>query len=97
MALNGSSLLDDPINTLMGTFTDILTSAFWLIPIGFIAVAIYIKTREVTAVSIWLLASCLLVGSANLFGEYPQMAFVYYIFAVIGLVGTILSIWLMKD
>ena len=97
MPLNSSDLLTDPIDTIMSTFTDILSSAFWLIPIGFIAVALYIKTKEVTAVSIWLLGSCLLVGSANLFGEYPQMAFVYYIFAVIGLVGTILSIWLMNN
>jgi len=96
MAINGSELIDNPWDTIWGTFTDIFGGAFWLIPIGIIAVALFMKTREVTVTSIWLLLSTVLVGSA-VFSEHPEIGFIYFIFTVIGLVGTIVSIFFMKE
>lgn len=93
--VNGSDFIDAPFDTVMGTFTDLIGSAFWLIPIGVIAVALYVKTREVTASAIWIMASCSLVGTA-IFVDYPEMGFLYYIFVVIGLMTSIVSIFFMR-
>ena len=96
MPINGSDLIDQPWDTIWGTFTDIFGGAFWLIPIGIVAAALFMKTREITVSSIWLAVSCLLVGTA-VFSEYPEIGFLYYIFTVLGLVGTIVSIFFMKE
>ena len=95
MSVNGSELIDTPLDTLFSVFTDIMGGAFWLLPISVIALALYIKTREVSVVSIWLTLSTLLVGS-SIFSQYPEMGFVYYVFTVIGLIGIVVSIFFMK-
>jgi len=96
MVLNGSDLIDNPLDTMMSPFTDIIGSAFWLIPIGFIGLALYIKTRNFTATSIWLMASCSILGTSNLFVDHPEMSFLYYVVSILGLVGTVISVYLMK-
>lgn len=96
MPLNGSEFLDNPWDTIWSPFTDILSGGIWLVFIGFIAVALFVKTRNITVVSVWLMGSTLLVGT-GLFGSYPDLAFVYYAFTVLGLVGTIVSIFFMKE
>lgn len=93
--VNGSELLDNPFNTIMGTFTDILGGSFYLIPIGVIAVALYVYSRDVTVSAIWLMASSLLVGT-SFFSTYPGISFVYYLFTVFGLVVAIVSIFFIK-
>ena len=93
MAFNGSELIDNPFNQFFSAFTDILGYSFFLIPISFIAIALYIKTRTVAVAGVWLMASTLMVGTA-IFAEYPEMGFVYYLFTVISFVGVIVSIYL---
>jgi len=96
MGLNGTELTEKPLDTIMTTFTDILGSAFWLIPIGIIAIALYIKTKNFTASSVWLMASTAILGSSNLFADHPEMSFLYYALTIMGFVGTVVSIYLMK-
>jgi hypothetical protein len=96
LGLNGSELINNPLNTITSVFTNIIGSAFWLIPIGAIAVALYVKTKQPVVSSVWLIASCLMLGSGNLFVDAPEMAIVFYLFAGIGFVGLILNIYLMK-
>ena len=96
MGVNGSEFINNPWDTIWSPFTDMFGQGFWLIFIGFIAVALFIKTRNVAVVSVWLMGSSLLVGSA-IFSNYPSMGFVYYIFTVLGLVGTIVSIFFIKE
>lgn len=96
MAINGSELIDKPWDTIWGTFTNIFGGAFWLIPIGIIAVALFMKTREVTVSAIWLALSSLFVGTA-VFSEHPEIGFLYYMFTVLGLIGTIVSIFFMRE
>jgi len=93
--VNGSEFLNSPFDTVMDTFTGLLGGVFWLIPIGVIAVALYVKTREVTASAIWIMASCSLVGTA-VFSDYPEVGFLYYVFVVIGLMTSIVSIFFMR-
>ena len=94
--VNGSEFIDNPFNTIFGTFTDIMGGAFWLIPIGVIAVALFIKTRSITVSSIWLMASTAIVGT-GVFVDYPEVGFIYYLFTVIGIVMTIVSIFFIKE
>lgn len=90
---NASKIVETPWNTIFSPFSDILGGSFWIIPIGFIALALYIKTHNVTAVGMWLLTSCALVGS-GVFVQYPAMSFVYYLIAVLGMVSAVVSIYL---
>lgn len=93
MSFNGSEAIDNPWETFSSVYTDILGMGFYLIPIGVIAVALYIATRTIAASSIWLMASTLLVGTV-IFADYPEMSFIYYLFTVLGLVGVIFSIYM---
>jgi len=96
MPINGSDLINHPWNTTFSTFTDIFGNAFWLIPLSFITVALFVKTRNPTAVSVFMIASGLILGSGNMFASNPEMAFVYMIFAALGMVGLILGIFFMR-
>ena len=97
MPLNGSDLTNAPLDTMVSPFTDILGSAFWLVPIGFIAVALYIKTHDFTASSVWLMVSTAVLGTSNLFVDNPEMSFLFYVLTIIGFAGTIASIYFMKN
>jgi len=93
MPFNESGLNNNPFNEFISVFTDIMGYAFLLIPIGFIAIALYIKTKTVAVSGVWLMASTLMIGTA-LFTTYPEMAFIYYLFTVISFVGVIVSIYM---
>jgi len=93
MSFNGSDLISNPWDSFFSVFGDILGVSWYLIPISFIAIAIYIKTRTVAAAGMWLMASCLMIGSA-IFVEHPEMSFVYYLFTVISFVGVVVSVYL---
>jgi len=54
------------------------------------------KTRNVTAVSAFMIGSGVLLGSGAIFSTYPEMALVYYLFAALGIVGIILGIYFMR-
>jgi len=97
MPINGSDLISNPWNTTFAAYTDVLGSAFWLIPVSFIAVALYIKTKNTVTVSAYILASGILLASGNIFMGTPEMVLVYIIFAVLGLVGILLNIFFMKN
>jgi len=96
MAINGSDLINNPFNTTFEPFTDLFGSAFWLIPLSFITVALFVKTRNPVGVSGFMIASGLILGSGNIFMGNPQMSLAYWIFAALGMVGIILSIFFHK-
>lgn len=92
MPFNGSEIIDDPFNTIFSPFTDLFGTGFWLIPITFIAVALYVKTRNVVSVFAFLLAGCALLASGNIFAGYPEMAYVYILIGLLALVALVLGI-----
>jgi len=96
MALNGTEWLNDPAGTTFSPFTDLLGSAFWLIPISFIGLALYIKTRNPVLVSAYMLAVGLMLSSGTIFSGYPEMAMAYMVFAMLGLIGLIVGIFFMR-
>jgi len=97
MPWNSSDLISNPWNTTFSSYTDLLGNLFWLFPLSFIAIALYVKTRNPVAVSAFMLASGLLLSSGQIFLGHPEMVLVYVIFAVIGLIGLILNIFFLKN
>ena len=96
MAVNGSEWFDNPWTTTFSPFTDLLGSGFWLIPLTFITIVIFIKSRNPVTTSAFMLASGLLLASGNIFSEYPEMSYAYFVFAALGLIGLILGIYFDK-
>ena len=94
--VNGSEIIDKPWDTIFSPFTDLLSNGFWLIPIGFIGVALYVKTHNLTATGVWLTISSLLLASGNIYTGFPELAFVYLIFTVIGIMGIVVDIYFMR-
>lgn len=66
MPFNGSDLINQPFNTTFSAYTHFFGMAFFIIPIAFIGAALFLKTRDVTLVSIYFIMSSafLLFGSA---------------------------------
>ena len=93
MAVNGTDFISSPWNTIVDAFTDLLGNGFYVVPLSFIAVALYVKTRNATLVSCFILASGLLLASGNMFLDHPEMEVVYILFTVCGIVGTVLSLY----
>jgi len=95
-AVNGTDFINHPWNTTFSPYTDLFSAGFYLIPLCFIAAALYMKTHNAVAVSSFIWASGLLLVSGSLFMNYPEMALVFIIFTSLGFIGTILGIYYNK-
>jgi hypothetical protein len=96
MPINGSELIDNPMDTIFSPFVDLLGPSFWLIPLTFITIALYVKTRDTVIVSIFMIGSGVLLSSGSIFAGYPEMALAYMIFSGLGIVGLIAGIFFMR-
>ena len=92
MALNGSELLDKPIETIMSPYTDLLGGAFWLVPVSVIAAALFVKTRSITMVGAWLLGCGMLLSTAGIFAGFPGVLDFYLAVVVMGVISIIVGI-----
>ena len=97
MTVNGSELINNPFDTIFSPFVDLLGTGFYLIPLTFICIALYIKTREPAVVSAFMLASGTLLSGGSIFTGYGSMGFAYMMLAALGLIGLILSIFFMRE
>lgn len=96
MAVNGTELINNPWDTIFSPFTNLFGESFWLFPLTFISVALFIKTRDPTITGLFMTASGALFGTM-MFSNYPEMASVYILFAVIGAVSSLLGVFFMKQ
>jgi len=96
LPINGSELIDNPFTTIFSSFTDLLGTGFYLIPLSFICVALYVKTRNAVTVSAFMIGSGLLLSGGTMFSAYPEMALVYLLFTGLGFVGLIVGIFFMR-
>jgi hypothetical protein len=96
MAINGSDFIDHPWNTTFKAFTDLLGMGFYIVPVSFISLALYVKTRNPVLVSAFMWGSGLMLTSGAIFAEYPEMALVYGIFTAIGVAGVFISLFFMR-
>lgn len=92
MPLNGSELISQPWHTIFSPFTELFGTGFYLIPLSFLAVALYVKTHDYTVVSMFILASGSLFSTGGIFIGMGGMAFAYLLFAALGFIGLILSL-----
>ena len=95
-AINGSDLLNDPIATIFKPFTDLLGTPFYLIPISFLCVAIYLKTKDIVTVSAVMILSGSMLTAGGLWVGYMDAAIVYIIFTGLGITGLIMGILFMR-
>ena len=96
MAVNASEIIDTPWETIFGTFTDLLGSGFYLIPVSFLAIALYMKTKDVMVVGVWLIASGITLAGGNIFAGYIEMSTMYTIVVAIGVTGVVMEIYFMR-
>ena len=96
--LNGTEFINNPFNTTMSPFTNLFQHAvgngnvFYLFPLVILTFGVYMKTRDATMTSMFMLASGALLSSASIFVNALDMAVLFMVFAAIGIVGVFVSL-----
>ena len=99
MAVNGSEFINDPFNTSYSPFVDLFDkltgfgNLFWLFPLIVLTIGIYIKTEDAAVTSLFMAISGVLLGSGGIFVGAGDVALAFYIFATLGFVGVLLSVF----
>lgn len=99
MPINGTDLINNPWNTTFKVFTDLFQpygGAFYLIPISFIGLALYMKTRNPVVVCAYFIAVSLLMSGGGMFSGYAQVALLYTVVCALAIVGMFMSIFFMR-
>jgi len=96
MAVNASELISSPWETVLSPFTDLLGSGFYLFPVTFIAIALYVKTHDVVLASSWLVAAGILLSAGSIFTGYLEVSVIYIIITAMGVTGVVMGILFMK-
>lgn len=96
MAINGSDFINNPWNTTFAPYTDLLGASFYLIPLSFIAAALYMRTHNGLAVSCFIWISGIFLVSGSILAEWPEAGLIFLIFAAAGWVGTGVAIFMNK-
>lgn len=103
MPFNGSDLINEPWNTTFSPYTDLFDNLvggagalFYLFPLSFIAIALYVKTRDPVVVSMFMLASGALCSGGSIWIGAIEMSLVFTIFAALGLAGLFISLFFKK-
>jgi len=99
--INASEIINDPIGTLLGPFTDFFEGItgngmnFWILPLLGITLAIYVKNDyEPTAPFAFMLVSGVLLSSGSIFAGIPGIPHALIIFSAIGLTGLLTNVYL---
>jgi len=96
MPINGTELIEAPWDTVLSPFINLLGTGFYLIPITFIALALYVKTHDTMLASAWLMASGTLLSSTAIFTGYLEMSIIYTIVVALGVTGIVINIFFIK-
>jgi len=92
-SINGSELIDSPWETVFSAFTDLFGTGFYLFPLVLVSAIIFVKTRDIVTVGGFMLASGAVLASVDLFSGYPEMSFVFVVFATIGIIALVLGLY----
>lgn len=84
--INGSDLVNQPWNTTFSPYIHLFGQGWLLIPVSFIAAALFIKTRDPILLSMFMIITGILLsaGSGILFSGFPEVVIPYVIFTAIG-------------
>lgn len=96
MAFNSSHIITQPFDTIFSAFVDLLGNGFFLIPITFLAVGLYMKYHNLVVVFAFLTGACSLLSSGAIFIDYPEMAYIYAVFSGLAIAGLILSVLFIR-
>ena len=98
MAFNGSDLINQPFNTTFSPYTDLFDymisgagAMFFLVPLIFISIALFVKTKDITVVGMFMLASGGLASGTTLFVGAVDASLIFTIFAAIGITALFVS------
>ena len=70
---------------------------FYLVPLTFLAIALYARTRDVAMVSAYLIFIGVLFSGVGFIGSSPEMTYIFMIFTAIGLLGLFIHIFFLKN
>jgi len=103
MPINGSDLLNEPWNTTWSPFTDLFDkfldgagNLFFLLPVSFIAIALYVKTRDPVITSMFMVVTGILASAGGIFVGAPEISNAFVIFAAIGIVSLFVGIFFRR-
>jgi len=94
--INGTTLIDDPWNTILSPFIDLLGTMFYLIPVSAIGVGLFVKTRNPVMVSMYLLSSGALLSAGSMFVGARDMIPLYIMVTAAGFAGLFISLILRR-
>jgi hypothetical protein len=85
--INGSDLINQPWNTTFSPYIHLFGQGWLLIPITFIAAALFIKTRDPILVSVFMIITGILGSGATLtiFDSFQPAVIPYILFTAIGI------------
>ena len=95
-AVNGSTLLNDPWNTIVSPFTDLLGTGFYMIPVGAIGVGLYVKTRNPVMIGMYLLSSGSLLASGSIFAGMMGMVPIWIMVSAAGIASLMIGLLLRR-
>lgn len=96
VCMNTTELLESPFNTMFSPYTDLMGSFFWLLPVLIIAGALFVKTKNITSVGVWLLGAGMFMGGMNLFGGFPIMLDLFGALIIIGIIMVVVPVVLRE-
>jgi hypothetical protein len=89
LIINGSDLVNQPWNTTFSPYINLLGQGWLLIPISFLAAAIFVKTHDPALLSGFMIitGAMLTAGSlvGGIFAGFAPATFIYLLFTVIGI------------
>lgn len=100
--INGSELMDDPWGTIWSPFTDLFENivgngmVFFIFPIIILTFGVYIKTEDVVMPIMFLITSCALFSSINLFTGAFDVAIIFIVFTAFGFTALFIKLFYMS-
>jgi hypothetical protein len=86
LAINGSDLINQPWNTTFSPYIHLFGQGWLLIPVSFVAAALFMKTRDPALLSMYMIVTgALLASTSILFDSFAPATFAYLMFTVIGI------------
>lgn len=95
-AINGTTLLNDPWNTIVSPFTDLLGTGFYMIPVGAIGAGLYVKTKNPVMVGMYLLSSGSLLAGGSIFAGMMGMVPIYIMVTAAGIASLMIGLLLRR-
>lgn len=98
MPFNGSELMDNPFETIFSPFTDFFELAtgnggfFFVFVVIILAIGLYIKTKDLTFTSMFVVASFGILSLGTYMGSMIELSILFAVFCALGLVALIMNL-----